>query len=194
VDTIVTEVKIGNAVIPGEIPIPFIERFQAIWDTGATKSTIKQSVALRLKLPEIRPATTLGIGGRYETFVYLASLILPNNIFISEIELLGCDNSLSCDMLIGMDIISLGDFLVSNGGSATTFSFTIPPYAGGIQLQTLLSYIGRDGLIYQTPLADEIAGQTGRRTPYVGQPAVGRNASCPCGSGKKYKKCCGTGT
>ena len=22
---------------------------------------------------------------------------------------------------------------------------------------------------------------------------VDRNASCPCGSGKKYKKCCGTG-
>ncbi|MHC4336845.1 MAG: SEC-C metal-binding domain-containing protein [Planctomycetota bacterium] len=23
------------------------------------------------------------------------------------------------------------------------------------------------------------------------QPKVGRNAPCPCGSGKKYKKCCG---
>ena len=24
-----------------------------------------------------------------------------------------------------------------------------------------------------------------------GQPKVGRNDPCPCGSGKKYKKCCG---
>jgi preprotein translocase subunit SecA len=24
-------------------------------------------------------------------------------------------------------------------------------------------------------------------------PKVGRNDSCPCGSGKKYKKCCGKG-
>jgi uncharacterized protein YecA (UPF0149 family) len=23
------------------------------------------------------------------------------------------------------------------------------------------------------------------------QPMVGRNDPCPCGSGKKYKKCCG---
>ncbi|MHC5088906.1 MAG: SEC-C metal-binding domain-containing protein [Planctomycetota bacterium] len=23
------------------------------------------------------------------------------------------------------------------------------------------------------------------------QPKVGRNDPCPCGSGKKYKKCCG---
>lgn len=25
-----------------------------------------------------------------------------------------------------------------------------------------------------------------------GRPRVGRNAPCPCGSGRKYKKCCGT--
>ena len=27
-------------------------------------------------------------------------------------------------------------------------------------------------------------------TPYVAPPKVGRNEPCPCGSGKKYKKCC----
>ncbi|MEO8426595.1 MAG: DUF1186 domain-containing protein [Verrucomicrobiota bacterium] len=27
--------------------------------------------------------------------------------------------------------------------------------------------------------------------PYYSQPKVGRNDTCPCGSGKKYKKCCG---
>ena len=26
---------------------------------------------------------------------------------------------------------------------------------------------------------------------YRGEPKIGRNAPCPCGSGKKYKKCCG---
>ncbi len=30
-------------------------------------------------------------------------------------------------------------------------------------------------------------------TPPQAQPAVGRNDPCPCGSGKKYKKCCGRG-
>ncbi|MBN9689441.1 MAG: DUF1186 domain-containing protein [Verrucomicrobia bacterium] len=28
-------------------------------------------------------------------------------------------------------------------------------------------------------------------TPYIAPAAVGRNDPCPCGSGKKYKKCCG---
>jgi uncharacterized protein YecA (UPF0149 family) len=27
--------------------------------------------------------------------------------------------------------------------------------------------------------------------PYVAAPKVGRNDVCPCGSGQKYKKCCG---
>jgi hypothetical protein len=27
--------------------------------------------------------------------------------------------------------------------------------------------------------------------PFVREPKIGRNAPCPCGSGKKYKKCCG---
>jgi uncharacterized protein YchJ len=28
-------------------------------------------------------------------------------------------------------------------------------------------------------------------TPIVNEPKIGRNDPCPCGSGKKYKKCCG---
>jgi hypothetical protein len=28
-------------------------------------------------------------------------------------------------------------------------------------------------------------------TPYIAPPKVGRNDPCPCGSGKKFKKCCG---
>jgi uncharacterized protein YecA (UPF0149 family) len=31
--------------------------------------------------------------------------------------------------------------------------------------------------------------QRNNRTPYVGRLA-GRNEPCPCGSGKKYKRCC----
>jgi hypothetical protein len=27
--------------------------------------------------------------------------------------------------------------------------------------------------------------------PYVSEPKIGRNDPCPCGSGRKYKKCCG---
>ena len=44
--------------------------------------------------------------------------------------------------------------------------------------------------------AAEAAGSqsaTPRRTPVKAKITVGRNEPCPCGSGKKYKKCCGAG-
>ncbi len=47
---------------------------------------------------------------------------------------------------------------------------------------------GEDGRIYYA------AGETLRREPFKREaPKVGRNDPCPCGSGKKYKKCCGRG-
>ena len=30
-----------------------------------------------------------------------------------------------------------------------------------------------------------------KQQPVRSQPSVGRNEPCPCGSGRKYKKCCG---
>ncbi len=35
-----------------------------------------------------------------------------------------------------------------------------------------------------------VDGVLGKGTPDRVQPKVGRNEPCPCGSGKKYKKCC----
>jgi SEC-C motif domain protein len=35
----------------------------------------------------------------------------------------------------------------------------------------------------------ELVGET--QAPVVAGPRIGRNEPCPCGSGKKYKKCCG---
>jgi hypothetical protein len=38
---------------------------------------------------------------------------------------------------------------------------------------------------------DEVADTSEPREPYRAAPKVGRNAPCPCGSGRKFKKCCG---
>ncbi len=37
----------------------------------------------------------------------------------------------------------------------------------------------------------EVARENEKITPIVTGPRIGRNDDCPCGSGKKYKKCCG---
>ena len=38
------------------------------------------------------------------------------------------------------------------------------------------------------------SAQRPRNQPHIAPPKIGANADCPCGSKKKYKKCCGRGT
>jgi preprotein translocase subunit SecA len=46
-----------------------------------------------------------------------------------------------------------------------------------------------------SPQSSAASQPTGPLKPIVNkQPKVGRNADCPCGSGKKYKRCCGVGS
>jgi predicted aspartyl protease len=181
---IVTPLRIGTAYAPGEEPTLFPRQYDAVWDTGATHSVIRRSLAAELSLPALREATITGVGGNFRSKVYLASLHLPNDTPIPEIELLGCDDSLNSHMLIGMDIISQGDFLISTYGGTTVFSFQIPSYPGNLTLQGIQSYIGHDnGLYTNESFMDK------KRATLAGR--VGRNAPCSCGSGKKYKKCCG---
>ena len=54
--------------------------------------------------------------------------------------------------------------------------------------------------LYELPQWEPIFTEEKRRELYLGQkksgtiekgPKIGRNDPCPCGSGKKYKKCCG---
>jgi len=39
-----------------------------------------------------------------------------------------------------------------------------------------------------------LGGQEQRSMPVTRGPSVGRNDPCPCGSGAKFKKCCGRAT
>jgi len=48
----------------------------------------------------------------------------------------------------------------------------------------------REDVRKQEQIADS-AGQQRKVETIVGEAKVGRNAPCPCGSGKKHKHCCG---
>jgi len=64
------------------------------------------------------------------------------------------------------------------------------------QFQNLPRQISQEGLPTQRDLEDSDMARASRRgetteTVRRESPKVGRNNPCPCGSGKKYKKCCG---
>ena len=56
-------------------------------------------------------------------------------------------------------------------------------------LKTDISYVKRLKEHYKI-FRKEI-GKQNQMKPFVSQVKIGRNESCPCRSGKKYKKCCG---
>jgi hypothetical protein len=60
--------------------------------------------------------------------VVQVSIELPNKVMVKETPVMVCNLIGEIDLLIGMDIILLGDFSISNYGDKTLFSFAIPPF------------------------------------------------------------------
>ena len=141
---------------------PTVRPYSAIWDTGATNTSITTRVVTECGLAPTSVAKVTGVHGTQLSNVYLIDVYLPNRVIAEEVEAVespALAGELD-DVLIGMDIIGLGDFAVSNFQGKTTFTFRIPS------------------------LAESDFGPP--------TPKVGRNDPCPCGSGKKYKKCHGS--
>lgn len=137
----------------------------AVWDTGATNSCINDNLATKLGLVPISRAPVSNTTGINIANVYAVDIVLPNNVTINNLRVTGT-NMTSCEMLIGMDVIKTGDFAVSNYQGKTVFSFRIPSMA-------------TTDYVRNTHNVQAITKK------------IGRNDPCPCGSGKKYKQCCG---
>jgi hypothetical protein len=181
---LVTEVQIGSAFDPlsEEKATLFPEEFTALWDTGSTSSAIRNDVAIKFGLPVIGPVESSGVNGKFRTNLYLASLVLPNNIPVPEISLLGCNVNASFSIIIGMDIISQGDFLTSQNAGTLLFSFQIPSVRPMTLYQINKVMKSCKSLPSLIPVRPEVTRK----------PQIGRNDPCHCGSGKKFKQCCGT--
>lgn len=173
--TLLNEVYITQAFDPSSSPKPptptdvGAKKFKAIWDTGATGTVISQRVIdeCGLKPTGVERVNTASQKGVLTT-AYLTCIYLPNRIVIPELRVIKGIIAGGADVLIGMDIISQGDFSITNHQGKTVFSFRIPSSG-------TIDYV-KQRTISQVP----------------NQPRkVGRNDPCPCGSGKKYKKCCG---
>ena len=94
---------------------------KALWDTGATNSVMSRELAERIKLPAIDRAQTIGVHGKEEVNVYLLDLFLMNNIQFNNHKVTSCilskndgiKNGKDIGLLIGMDIIALCDFTIT---------------------------------------------------------------------------------
>jgi predicted aspartyl protease len=157
-------------IFPAHLPTPNSpsgKNYVALYDTGATHSAISPQVVTDLALASIG-ARNVGVGGgMLATTSHLVNIALPNKVMFpmmqaAKMVLLG-----GIDAIIGMDILGMGDFTVTHQNGNTTFSFCIPSRK-------------------EIDFVAEV-----KQAQKDSQPRVGRNDPCPCGSGRKYKRCHG---
>lgn len=168
---IITDVGVSVPFItPKHTESDKIYRTQSLWDTGATNSAITKETADAIGLLPSGKTDVHHATGITTVNVYLINIYLPNNIVIPNVRVSECANTAGIfGIILGMDIITIGDFSITNVNSLSTFSFRIP------SMKTI-DYVEEHN-ISQIP------------SKAIGK--VGRNEPCQCGSGKKYKNCHG---
>ncbi|KAA6349879.1 hypothetical protein EZS27_002775 [termite gut metagenome] len=121
-----------NIVTPVEITNVFTKQkvsTKGIWDTGATNSVVTKSTAMALGLLSVGRARVRGAHGDKEVNVYYVNITLNNKNITLNTQVTECDElspDKSVGMLIGMNIITMGDFAVTNYQSQTTMTFRVP--------------------------------------------------------------------
>ena len=161
VNVLRNNVKVNKVFDPNTGPITKND-YVAIWDTGAMGTCITPKIVKDLGLISTGMKLIKGANSTKHCPTHWVTLYLPNNFAFQKIQVTEIEFS-GGDVLIGMDVISQGDFSVTNYGGKTKFSFRIPS-------------------VTHIDFVEEFKKS---------QPTIGRNDPCYCGSGLKFKKCHG---
>ena len=128
---LITEIYVSEAADPTlGFPEPVKKPYSAVWDTGATNTVITRKVVQELNLRPSGKVSVQGVGAgdeinEYIADTYLVNIYLPNRVLIIGIRV--SEGSVGGgDVLIGMDIISQGDFAITNYDKQTWWTFRIP--------------------------------------------------------------------
>ena len=100
--------------------------YEAIWDTGTSTSIISAKVVEDLDLKPIGIVEVETPTGSRQANSYLVNVRLPHGVEIGKITVVCTGVLSSADAIIGMDIITLGDFALTNCEGKTVFSFRFP--------------------------------------------------------------------
>ena len=118
-DSLVNVIQTDSIIMPSidEITksgqLKYTQVSSMVWDTGATNTLISSQVVDALELVPLEESLVEGVGGIVKSLVYEISLYLANDIVFKNVKAL-CSDIGDYDLVVGMDIIAQGDFVVSN--------------------------------------------------------------------------------
>ena len=121
---IIIEVEISNATPNAHESI----KARALWDTGASGTVIVPSIAKKMGLIPTDRVKVAGVNNVSMADVVQVSIGLPNKVMVKDASAMICELTGEFELLIGMDIISLGDMIICNGDNKTSFSFVMPSF------------------------------------------------------------------
>jgi len=98
-----------------------IRIYKAIWDTGSTETLISSKVITDLNLDKAGEVEVSTINGTINSERFGCGLLLENHSKSINIQPAEFSHRKECDVIIGMDIIGHGLFILDKG----KFSFTI---------------------------------------------------------------------
>lgn len=165
---ILTDVEVWPAFDPDAPPepLPASVTVRALWDTGATGSVIASSLAQDLALPRVGKGPVRHGGGEDDRYRYLVNLGLPNRVAVPGVLVSDQPDNPDFQVILGMDVITFGDFAITNTGDRTWVTFRVP----------------------SSSRTDYVVEAHARKFA-----SVTRNQPCPCGSGEEFKMCCKPG-
>lgn len=97
-----------------------IKIYKALWDTGATETLISSKIITELNLEKTEEVEVLTINGTINTKRYGCGLLLENHSKSINIQPAEFSNRKEFDVIIGMDIIQYGLFILNKGNLSFT--------------------------------------------------------------------------
>ena len=128
---IITPIGISPAFNPndypnGNVPYPITQKM-ALWDTGSTGSVLTEATVREMNLTPIGSVTVNHAGGSGESKTYLVNVYLPNKVGVAGVVVSECKEIVGgVGAIIGMNIITAGDFSITNVDHKTWVSFRVP--------------------------------------------------------------------
>lgn len=106
-----------------------IHQCTAIWDTGATSSMISEQLATALQLKPQGSVKVSGVHGVEDAKTYTIDLLFGNGFIYEGLQVSEAGNNAGFDVLIGMDVISKGLFIVDGANfnrNGCQIAFALP--------------------------------------------------------------------
>ncbi len=146
-------------------------RIRALWDTGCSQTIISKRVADFLRLsPEGTQQFRSPFGGskvcdvaKVKICVVLGGIRVPIEVAIN------CEpnSDPDCDITLGLDFITMGDFAISHDGEALVLSFCFPPVGAPTDFTYISSVMSKEPVMTEYKEIDESSAVEANRRKLV---------------------------